>query len=323
MSNAGLRLLCIVNREMFRLNRVTLFIAVLCWSKDVYACDELYVMKQATSFRCPVEENAIIKQLTRMSWGQCKLLCLHHRNCAVVSYDTAALQCTLLSDTCSTMIQASQDIITLFLGTSPTKCLEWRPFDALWPADLVIVNEVGAAGTNYAVGRLTTNNRMIPAKYRTGSFITTYGGRKVTAGTPEHLIIHPHCRVQWVSWSSTSGDDMPAGAIVAGHLENDIPLYIAKVWLSYVWVIGYNPETLRGHFWFVSARTATSMDILVLHWGVLKESDGEKVNWRGTLWMNQVRTSKLEQKKKNMLQLCSWSQLHTCKLLTLVGKRLR
>ena len=234
-------------------------------------CRSLYVIMDITGYRCSPNEDISMKQLADIRWEQCRWQCQGCNNCTVVTYDAGAMECTLFANTCTNMSKANSDVRTLILDPSPVCCLTWRFHDDPWPDNLVVVNEVGASSADYAVGRLTSGSRMIPARYNLENvFITTYGGQKVDTGTAEYLIVHPKCPVQWVTWTSTSGNDLPAGAIVGGHLENGMPLYIAKAWLfDLVWVIGYyNPETRVGHFWFGAAKDTTVMDILVLLWWI-------------------------------------------------------
>ena len=138
----------------------------------------------------------------------------------------------------------------------------------LWPDNLVVVNQNLRFGSHYAVGRLITESQTIPARYvlRRNAFITTYAEQNVDTGTREILIVDPHCPHQWVTWNSTTGDDLPVGAVVGVHLENGVLLYVARAWLTVgLWIIGYyNPETEQAHFWFSKAIETTTMDILVM-----------------------------------------------------------
>ena len=180
------------------------------------------------------------------------------------------MECILYADMCSHMMQANSDVRTIILSPAFIDCLEWRPVDAPWLENLVVVNEVGAIGVTYTVGRLNDGSRTLPAKYHpNGSFQTTDGTRQVTTRTGEFLIVHPLCPYQWMTWISTSGDDLPMGSVVGGHMENGMPLYVAKAWLNEwggVWVIGYyNPQTKAAHLLFDgSLFETTTMDILVI-----------------------------------------------------------
>ena len=79
------------------------------------------------------------------------------------------------------MMQANSDVRTIILSHIPLNCLEWRPVDAPWLENLVVVNEVGANGVNYTVVRLDDGSRTLPATYHpSGSFYTTDGIGDVT-----------------------------------------------------------------------------------------------------------------------------------------------
>ena len=164
--------------------------------------------------------------------------------------------------------QTYSDFTMLILGPTPINCLEWWPYQDPWPYNLVVVNQNLRFGSHYAVGPLITESQTIPARYvlRRNAFIATYAEQNVDTGTREILIVDPHCPHQWVTWNSTTRDDLPVGAVVGGHLENGVLLYVARAWLTVgLWVIGYyNPETEQAHFWFSKAIETTTMDILVM-----------------------------------------------------------
>ena len=256
--------------EVLLLNVMALFIAAVFHPYKSNGCRRIHIDREITGYRCQPHGNSTIKQLDNMRWDQCKLYCLHNNNCTLVTYDAAFMECILHANMCSNIMQANSDVHTTILGTTPIKCLEWRQFDTPWPANLVFVNEIGSSGLNYAVGRLTSGSRTLPARYNPQTyFITTDGVEKVTNGTAEYLIIDPHCQYQWVTWTSTSGNDLPAGAVVGGHLENGMPLYVAKAWLNIsdgIWMISYyNPETGQAPIHIAGrAFNAITMDILVM-----------------------------------------------------------
>ena len=253
---------------MFLSYGVPVLFAVLYCPGESYACRKLYVKNCWLSLSMRL--SMLIKQFSGPRWEKCKWHCLHHNRCNVVTYDPNQLnQCLLLSAMCSNVTQASPDAVTLALAPL-APCLQWRPLETKWPDHLVVVNEVVSGGADYAVGWLISGSRVIPAKYDRAIFKTTYEGQLVTSGTPECLFVHPECTVLWVSWSSTAGDALPSRAIAAGHLENGVPLCVAKAWLTInggVWVLGYyNPETEQAHLWFGSAIKTKTMDVLVLRW---------------------------------------------------------
>ena len=256
--------------EMFALNWPALFLSALFLPIQVNGCRNLYIHRDIVGYRCQPHDDTTITQLGNMGWDQCMGYCLHNSNCTLVTYDAALMACILYANMCSNMTQTNSDVRTIILSPIPRKCLEWRQFDALWPENLVIVNEIGASGFNYAVARLTSGSRALPARYNPEtSFITTDGAEEVTTGTAEYLTIDPHCPFKWVTWTNTSGNDLPAGAVMGGHLENGTPLYVAKAWLNLwggIWMICYyNPETGQAPVHFEGrVYDTTNMDILVI-----------------------------------------------------------
>ena len=255
--------------EMLSLNGMALFIAAMFHPLQSNGC-RMHIQREIIGYHCLPLENSPLKQFDNMRWHQCTLYCLQNINCTLVTYDAALMECILYADMCSNMMQANPDVRTIILSPTPLNCLEWRPVDTQWLENLVVVNEIGANGVNYTVGRLTDGSRTLPARYSPdGSFYTTDGTRPVTTQMGEFLIVHPLCPYQWMTWISTFGDDLPTGAVVGGHLENGMPLYVAKAWLNErggVWVIGYyNPQTKAAHLYFgAQLFDTTTMDILVI-----------------------------------------------------------
>ena len=145
----------------------------------------------------------------------------------VLSSPTMPTECILYADMWSNMMQANSYVRTIFLSSTPMNCLEWRPVDAPWLANLVVVNEIGANGVNYMVGRLIHGSRTLPATYQPyGSFLTTDGIRHVTTRTGAFLIVHVLCPYQRVTWTSTSGNDLPS------RMENEfVWLYLSIIYL--------------------------------------------------------------------------------------------
>ena len=256
--------------EVLSLNGIILFIAAVFHPIRGNGCRNLHIHRDIIGYRCLPHDNSTLEQLDNMRWDRSQWHCLHNNNCTLVTYNAALMECILYADMCSNLIQANSHIRTTILSPTPIKCIEWRQFDAPWPENLVVVNEKGDSGANFAVGRLTSGSRTLPAKYNPQtSFITTDGVEKVTTGKAEYLIIDPHCPYQWVTWMDTSGNDLPAGAIVGGHLENGTPLYVVKGWLNKyggVWVIGYyNAQTKQVYLRYDGRLfDTTTMDILVM-----------------------------------------------------------
>ena len=62
------------------------------------------------------------------------------------------MECILYADICSNMMQANSDIRAIILSPTPLNCLEWRPVDTPWFANLVVVNEIGANGVSQRLG---------------------------------------------------------------------------------------------------------------------------------------------------------------------------
>ena len=98
-----------------------------------------------------------------------------------------------------------------------------------------------------------------------GDTKSTIDGSKQMTDTGEYLLVHPTCSVLWLAWDTTSGSDLPTGAIVGGHLANGSPVYVAKGWAKTgIMKIGYyNPETAKGHFWSAREYQKTNIFILV------------------------------------------------------------
>ena len=127
----------------------------------------------------------------------------------------------------------------------------------------------GAART--LVSRIRRGSSIIVGKFLIdpGHFLGNYDGRKISAESPDDeiaiLTIDEACTWSWLPY--TSGEVVPVGAVIGGHLASGSLIYVAKMYhdggrlLSFGY---YSSENVMGSYEYGGAHRTTTMDILVI-----------------------------------------------------------
>ena len=231
------------------------------------ACRSSHVNRALAGYHCPGENN-LIKNVSNVDQPQCFYLCMQHNSCILIAYDADERQCKLSSEVCQEAAEHGHFALTA-LGPPRSSCMEWQKTGASWPPSVVVVNEVGEVGNNFAVGRFEDGGLLLPAWCDGGGDCkSTHETVYYTSTSGEYLLVTPGCPILWVPWSGTPGEDLPTGALVGGHLSDGTKLYVAKAWVgNTVFRLGYyNPVTALGHFWYTYDRPTSHVSLLILIW---------------------------------------------------------
>ena len=86
----------------------------------------------------------------------------------------------------------------------------------------------------HGVVRLNNAGEVLPGRWPDGCDIAfaVQDNRKITSRVFEVLSVKESCSLNWVHYDASSGNAMPSGAILGGHLVDGTPLYVAIPYVS-------------------------------------------------------------------------------------------
>ena len=143
-------------------------------------------------------------------------------------------------------------------------CLQWGPDQQVGRE---AVQELDGT-TVFYVSRIKRDNAIIVGKatFPLGIFfgVDSVGEHFFETDDIEVLTIDEACTWSWLSY--TSGEELPVGAVMGGHLASGSPIYVAKMYANNgVPAFGYySIEYGMGRYELFDTRTDTTMDILVI-----------------------------------------------------------
>ena len=190
----------------------------------IHGCRTLYLHQVSLGHMCRSSSNFFLQCVNDV----CLWHCLRRHNCLMLMYNTQHHYCLLVDDSCKEA-EFDDSVTMTYLGplrnggdNGDHVCLQWRKTEDDWPQNLIIVND-HLWGRDYAVARISVGDILLPGAYIKGDTKSTIDGSKQMTDTGEYLLVHPTCSVLWLAWDTTSGSDLPTGAIVGGHLANGSP----------------------------------------------------------------------------------------------------
>ena len=204
-------------------------------------CPQRHIQSPLIGQRCVTDDEIYIKKTVERP--QCMFLCLRDPNCQVINFNITGSYCLLGQRSCTSLDNDTGFVTTLMAMRKP--CLKWE-------SDLHngINNAVPITdSSSVVVVRGNKEGNKIPGKWSTDRIYINYpwNGQEASPlkDQAELLIVSPKCTISWVSHDSTSGNLLPAGAVVGGHLDG-IPLYVARKYA--VFMSGHSPTFAAGYY---------------------------------------------------------------------------
>ena len=218
-------------------------------------CRDLETLREVEGF-CPGDEDTIVLE----GINTCRHQCLQsglHRQCKVITYNTAEDICLIPAHLCPVMQPNSIFTLELPVRDPDIQCIHWIPFNA---ADEVPDRTVQDVSDRVVIvaARFSLGHALLPAKYEISrkEFYSTMDGvflRKVPGPQTQLLVVDRFCTTKWVPYSAERNDPIPAGAIEAGYKPGSPFLYFIRMWvnnppvfLEYAYGY-YDPGTRRGY----------------------------------------------------------------------------
>ena len=170
--------------------------------------------------------------------GHCSLACAHIEECRATIFDRRHSICMIMPQPCVLLKPRSDHVYQSFAYP----CTKWVPasdkVEAFW-----IYENYGI--TKAYVARAFVNNDLLLGKL-TDNFHSINPGGSYTRGgiSQEKMVVDSSCSVAWFSYDATSGQPMPADAMIGGLLTaTNTPLYVSRQQKSGCdWALGYyNP----------------------------------------------------------------------------------
>ena len=244
---------------------VFIYVCLLLGLGEVLVCRSLYLNGILSGYHCPSGNN-MVANITRIERSKCFFLCMQTAKCMVMAYNKNDKQCELFNNVCVEVEEHDYFALTA-LGPPRLHSIEWGPYENCL-SNLVLVNQIVFPRRDYAVGRLEEGGMVLPGLCEiTGSDRCKYShnSQQVSETTySEYLYVSPGSPILWVPWSSTSGADLPTGAIMGGHLDDGTDLYVAKMLVGNSMLLGYhNPKTGSSHTFLIQPVSQVSLLVLL------------------------------------------------------------
>ena len=238
-------------------------------------CQQIYMRPSRIGQRCMTDAE-VFRNHTDVSQERCMWHCLRDLSCKVIDYNLVASYCLLGHGPCASL-QPHIDFVTTPL-TMKEPCLTWVRQDTIPPAtDNIDVYSFPLFNPNIypdqiaMIGRATVGSERIPGRYQPvniGGFYSLNGQfLRFQAGNYELLIVSPKCTVTWMSYTSGSGNSLPDGSVIGGSYNGDL-LYVARIFLNNVYVVGYysaRDDQVQGADGIQGIVTSPVMELLVVN----------------------------------------------------------
>ena len=199
-------------------------------SNLVSSCKTIHAKEWLLGFGC-VWDNAI--NLIGVVEHECVLSCVSDKSCKAVNYDAEEDICMKIELPCP-MLEVRQRQHYQILATVPEEgCVQWvTTHDWSYPR-MVKYNHTTDGSRLHVVVRFTAAGELLPAKWPPTISDTENGNIKaytvqdnsiISKNAFDVLVVNVACSLLWVDYDASSGNSMPPGAVVGGHLADEAPL---------------------------------------------------------------------------------------------------
>ena len=205
--------------------------------------------------------------------SECVTYCMYKES-PVISYNSFEQICLLDKTPCHQLLPNNPFTIQTKQIKPDTLCISWRHFDGQIPDRSIQDTSVRMV---FVAIKFPRKGLLLPAKYEVGinsvfSVLNGVGiGEVAYSSNMEFLVVDPLCRTMWITYNSAGSETLPRNAVIAGHKENGIALYFARMWIrilpSYrilIWLLW--PQNSYGYSHLYGALEKTRMDVLCIAW---------------------------------------------------------
>ena len=221
---------------------------------------------------------------TGVAEHECVLLCMLDKSCAAVNYDVQDRVCMQMEVPC-TVLETHQNTHYQILAPPPMDgCTQWTVSSDWNYPRMVKYNRKHNGYKLDGVARLNMAGEVLPARWPEGYLKAFTIQNNIRFGDTafEVLLVKESCSLSWVYYNASSGNAMPPGAIMGGHLADGTQLYVAIAYMTdTVNLLGfYNQRTRMGAYYHNGVQnTQGGMKILTAQEN-LPISNYNKQRWR-------------------------------------------
>ena len=208
-------------------------------------------------------DEVIFRQVAR---PQCEWKCLSMESCRYININPSNVSCELGIGRCMYLEPSDGYMVQAF--TIPNHlCIQWGSDQQMGRETVQVFH----GDMSLLAARIRHGSSMIVGKFLEdrGYFFGNSEGQKISAVSTDDeiaiLTIDEACIWSWIPY--TSGEVLPVGAVIGGHLASGSPTYVAIMYhgggrhptFGY-----YSSENVMGSYEYSGVRTSTTMDILVI-----------------------------------------------------------
>ena len=212
----------------------------------VSSCESSPLRDRIMGFGCAWDNRV---NFTNVAEHECVLRCMFDKSCTAVNYDVQDRVCMCVEVPCP-VLEIQQYIHYQILAPPPLDgCVHWvATNDRNYPR-MVKYNSSPNGYNLIGIVRLRRAGKLLPAVWsqRNEKAVTVQNNTKFMSKAIEVLVAKESCSLRWVNYDASSGNALPPGAILGGHLADGTPLYVAIPCLTSTGdVAGYYNHDTRG-----------------------------------------------------------------------------
>ena len=178
------------------------------------------------------------KDITNVPYHHWSMACIHSHNCQAFIYDNVKQLCMMLSKPCVW----TQPYAGYSYAISKSQCFRWqdsdKDFSSYWYYE--------AQGWSYVARRLHQGDMVVGKVTNAFHAVDPNTLSSIHDGIYENLVVDPSCQAAWVPHDASSGQSLPADALIGGVLSaKNTPLRGAPDVRGelYHWLLQPHPET--------------------------------------------------------------------------------
>ena len=252
-----------MNTKSITLAGIIVIYSLQQYGLSIDGCHMKYITNETSGYRCNPYYGSDVGPW-QMKLPQCVWKCLSISACHYINHKKGTDNCFIGLGACLSLEPAPGFFYEAF-EPSNYSCLTWGSHDE--PGRQRVQMHDGLEML-YA-SRVAQNGNLIPGKYTTigtGFWCSVEGERNGPWSLEDIqvLTMDSTCQLTWIHY--TSGEQLPLGAVIGGHLADNTILYVARLddgnhQPAYGY---YNPRSGIAHYEVNGAKTATTMYLLIL-----------------------------------------------------------
>ena len=252
-------------------------------------CRQRYIQRPLVNQRCITDTEIYINKTDILDQQHCTWLCMQDPNCQIINYNSMGAYCLHGQGPCVSLENEIDFVTTVMQVKQP--CFKWVTSYEDDTYSTITFPKITGSSDLIMIVRVRKESSKIPGKktLASDSIYYSWDGSEAyftNCLSCEYLTLSPECTISWVSHSSTSGNPLPTGAVIGGHLKG-VPLYVARKFTAHF--AGHPERYSSGYYDNIEGRghipygrldvIYTDIELLVVHeWNSCQRNEIKTLN---------------------------------------------